>query len=95
MGIVFVEYKVFPEKREAYLQWFYSLTRDESRLELYEGSDQPDLFVELWRDFGHDEYRVFKKTRLDSTGSPWVGLADYVPGGAAKIHIWHFRRAER
>jgi hypothetical protein len=95
MGIVFVEYKVFPEKREAYLQWMNSLTREESRLELYEGSDQPDLFVELWRDFGEEEYRTYKKTRLESAGSPWAGLADYVPGGAAKIHIWHFRRTER
>ncbi|TMV46486.1 hypothetical protein FE783_26365 [Paenibacillus mesophilus] len=95
MGIVFVEYKVFPEKREAYLQWFKTLTMAETRLELYEGSDQPDLFVELWRDFGPDEYREFKKSRQESPESPWAELADFVPGGSAKVHIWYFQRSVR
>lgn len=97
MGIIFVEYKVIPEKREAYLQWIDARSRSDSSIsmELYEGSDQPDLFVELWRDFNEEAYRAFKKTRLESADSPWAELANYVPGGAAKIHIWHFHRSVR
>lgn len=95
MGIVFVEYKVFPEKREAYLQWIEPLAGNESGLELYEGSDQPDLFVELWRGFDEEAYRAFKKSRLEASDSPWAELEQYVAGGAAKIHIWHFRRSLR
>ena len=50
MGIVFVEYKVFPEKREAYLSRIRELMKNASGVQLYEGSDQPNLFVEIWHD---------------------------------------------
>ena len=92
MTIVFVEYKVFPEKRDAYSQWMKERVRDTPKMELYEGSDQPGLFVEIWHNVEEHEYREFKNERLENPESPWAELADYVPGGLDKVHIWHFRR---
>lgn len=91
MGIVFVEYKVFPEKRNAYLSRIGELMESASGVQLYEGSDQPNLFVEIWQDCDPARYRELKRLRLEP-GSAWSELADFVPGGASRIHIWHFDR---
>jgi hypothetical protein len=91
MGIVFVEYKVFPEKREAYLSRIRKLLKTASGVQLYEGSDQPNLFVEIWQDCDAAQYRKIKQLRLQP-GSAWAEIADFVPGGASRIHIWHFDR---
>lgn len=92
MEIVFVEYKVFPEKRGAYLDWVRGISASHPELEHYEGTDQPNLFVELWHGFGQRQYLDFKRNRTELPVDPWSGLADFVPGGLAKVHIWHFRR---
>ncbi|MFC3770273.1 hypothetical protein [Paenibacillus sp. GCM10012303] len=92
MDIIFIEYKVFPDKRDAYMSWIKSAADGDVRFELYEGSDQPGLFVEQWRGFDEDGYRSFKIRRLETGDPSWSGLADFVPGGLAKVHIWHFRR---
>lgn len=57
---------------------------------LYEGTDQPLLFVEVWeaRDEAHAE--DIKEERC-SERSSWHAVADWVAGGAAKIHAWTFR----
>ncbi|PYI50794.1 hypothetical protein [Paenibacillus flagellatus] len=94
MDIVFVEYKVFPEKRDAYLRWIGAAARADNRFELYEGSEQPDLFVELWRGMDDERYRSFKRERLEPGDPSWGALAEFVPGGLAKVHVWHFRRTE-
>jgi hypothetical protein len=91
MSVMFVEYKVDPEKRERYLQWIRDMNRKEPRFELLEGSDQPHLFVEIWRGISFDEYAKLKQERLGLSPSAWSVLAEYVPGGADRIHIWHFR----
>lgn len=93
MHIVFVEYKVFPEKRGAYLKWIAELARAHPLMEHYEGSEQPNLFVELWPGIDEETYGAFKRQRLESADRPWPELAEYVPGGLDKVHIWHFRRS--
>lgn len=91
MAIVFAEYKVYPEKREQYLQWMQEQKASFTRLELYEGSDQPGLFVEVWRDCGYDDYLELKRIRhCSDNSSRWTEMAQFVPGGAGNIHIWHF-----
>jgi hypothetical protein len=90
---MFVEYKVDPEKRDQYLQWIRSMNRKEPRFELLEGSDQPHLFVEIWRGISFDEYVKLKQERLGRFHSAWSAMAEYVSGGADRIHIWHFRSA--
>ncbi|GAA3409258.1 hypothetical protein ACFFNY_09255 [Paenibacillus hodogayensis] len=94
MDIVFVEYKVLPEQREAYLAWARELCGTEPLLEHYEGSDQPNLFVELWRGMSPERYAAFKLARQESEDRPWSELAGYVQGGPGKVHVWHFRRSQ-
>ncbi|RKN62886.1 hypothetical protein [Paenibacillus ginsengarvi] len=91
MEIVFVEYKVFPEKRDAYLSWVKQIRFQHPRMTHYEASDQASLFVELWLNVGEEEYRSFKTARLHNPAAPWSELAEFVPGGLEKVHVWHFR----
>lgn len=92
MDIVFIEYKVFPDKRSAYMSWIKSAAGGDERFELYEGSDQPELFVEQWCGIDVDAYRTFKSRRTEPGDPVWSSLAEFVPGGMAKVHVWHFRR---
>ncbi|MEF3304421.1 hypothetical protein [Paenibacillus sp. GYB003] len=92
MGIVFVEYKVFPEKREAYLSWVREWAGAYPELQHYEGTDQPNLFVELWPNVDADRYVEFKRSRVERPERPWTALEDFVPGGLPRVHVWHFRR---
>lgn len=90
MDIMFVEYQVFPEKRNAYLQWMADLIGQEAHADFYEGSAQPNLFVELWRGVDEQEAESFRRIRQDPQG-PWSALAEFVPGGTERIRMWHFR----
>jgi hypothetical protein len=95
---VFVEYKVKPEYRETYLVWIKEMTRKDGRFTVYEGTEQPGLFVEMWDGLERDEYLKMKEQRLTTASSEgenddrWGRLTGWVEGGVSKIHMWHFTK---
>ncbi|RJE88904.1 hypothetical protein D3P07_13170 [Paenibacillus sp. 1011MAR3C5] len=91
MYICFAEYKIKQENREFYLMEVEKLRMQEAELvHVYEGTDQPSLFVEVWdcKDEAH-ALRV-KEERL-SERSPWFALSSWIEGGPAKLHVWTFK----
>ncbi|MCR8645308.1 hypothetical protein NV379_21865 [Paenibacillus sp. N1-5-1-14] len=87
---VWVEYHIMPESRESYLRFMEKKLRDYKHLELYEGTDQPGLFVEQWDALDHEEYLLLKGRRKDEDEEEWAEFTGYVKGGISKINIWHF-----
>ncbi|WP_248928061.1 hypothetical protein [Paenibacillus hamazuiensis] len=99
MNKVFVEYKVKTEERQRFLSWAERLTASEKRVSVYEGADQPNLFVELWENIDYAEYEEMKAQRTGDAAqvsrfSDLTALSDFVEGGKAKIHIWYFRKVK-
>lgn len=90
MYICFAEYRIDPERREAYRQAASYLLERQSQVRLYEGTDQPNLFVEIWTASSLDEAEAIKKERLDERSS-WSALTPFIAGGAAKLHVWSFK----
>jgi hypothetical protein len=89
MSKVFVEYKIIDGQKNDFLA-FMEKRRKAETFGLFEGSDQPGLFVEIWDGLSVPEYRDLKRKRLEETDSPWRAMDSMVDGGPAKLHIWHF-----
>ncbi|PZE21264.1 hypothetical protein CBW46_007790 [Paenibacillus xerothermodurans] len=105
MPIVFVEYQILPQHTPAYSEWLAEVRAKHAELEVYEGADQPGLFVEIWHGLSRDEYDRLKQERLtEAAGSAGLGLPSasfswrelhqWVSGGAQKIHIWYFEKVK-
>ncbi|NOU95768.1 hypothetical protein GC093_21450 [Paenibacillus sp. LMG 31456] len=104
MSITFIEYQVSPEHRAAYSDWMKRVRANYPELEVYEGTDQPGLFVELWNGQSHQDFCVLKEARVKQSSEQekeqpnngrfdkidWNELHNWAIGGVAKIHIWHF-----
>jgi hypothetical protein len=88
---VFVEYTILQEMRLVYLNHMREWLKREGRMELLEGSDQPGLFVEIWNEVSYEDYVLLKKERLQPSPDQTFPWGDWVKGGLAKIHIWHFK----
>lgn len=87
---VFVEYTIVQEKRTDYLNYMQIII-NQTGLELFEGTDQPGLFVEIWSNVTHKEYEILKNERLNpEPDSVWEAFGEWLAGGVAKLHIWHF-----
>ncbi|GIP31143.1 hypothetical protein [Paenibacillus sp. J2TS4] len=65
MSLVFVEYKIDELYREDYLKTIQDLPGVD-QVELYEGSDQPGLFVEIWKGLGDEDYLQMKAIRTST-----------------------------
>lgn len=91
MYICFAEYRIIPEHRAAYLAFSDELVQSANgSLVVYEGTDQPSLFVELWTAETEEQAEHIKKERC-SERSPWRRADSWVQGGREKVHIWTFR----
>lgn len=91
MYICFAEYKIHPEYRECYVKETERLMDKYSRkVQLYEGTDQPCLFVEVWHAESCEEAELIKKERSDER-SAWHVVTPWIVGGSAKLHIWTFK----
>ncbi|CAM3639419.1 hypothetical protein [Marinicrinis lubricantis] len=88
--ITFVEYKIRPEVRISYLQWTKKCLASFNHVEIYEGKDQPNLFVEVWDTLKLPEAFVFNRKQTEHP--IWGECLQYVEGGADKMHIWDFIR---
>jgi len=87
----FVEYRIEPKDRDAYLAWLAQARAGLTQAcHIYEGTDQPCLFVEVWEAESEEGADRIREERLDGR-SPWAAMFDYVPGGRDRIHAWVFR----
>ncbi|MCM3629307.1 hypothetical protein M3194_18330 [Paenibacillus glycanilyticus] len=92
MYICFAEYKIAAADRTAYLNYTGTLMKESDKIQLYEGTDQLNLFVEIWTAATEEEAEAIKKERCDER-SPWYRIAEWIPGGADKMHVWTFKPA--
>jgi hypothetical protein len=93
MFITFAEYRIAPEHLESYRAESGRLLKESSgRVSLYEGCDQPGLFVEIWSADREEEAEAIKKERCGERSS-WAVLTPMIQGGAAKLHVWTFKPA--
>lgn len=65
---------------------------EDGRIQLLEGSDQPGLFVEIWDDVTYEEYTKLKDRRKAPMQPGDADWDEWVQGGKAKLHIWHFTK---
>ncbi|WP_159886311.1 hypothetical protein [Paenibacillus puerhi] len=75
------------------------MKQEYENLEIYEGTEQPNLFVEIWSGLSDEAYGELKAARIgeyEAAGSEqspggWRTMERWVVGGRAKIHMWQFK----
>jgi hypothetical protein len=82
----FAEYRIAEENRERYLELMAALRPSHPGMYLYEGTDQPGLFVEVWEAGTKEEADRIREMRL-SEDSPWSAVSRLVSGS---VHAWVF-----
>ncbi|MBP3962302.1 hypothetical protein [Paenibacillus lignilyticus] len=90
MYICFVEYHIAPESEALYRSWIADKPGNGEAFKLYEGTDQPLLFVEVWEAASEQEALDIKKERCGERSS-WHAMSQWVPGGSPKVHAWTFK----
>ncbi|MGG1553336.1 MULTISPECIES: hypothetical protein [Paenibacillus] len=92
MSKVFVEYAINADFMETYLIYMREWQAREGRLQVMEGTDQQGLFVEIWDGVTFEEYGRMKEERLRAaeSGKGEAAWEQWVRGGLAKLHMWHF-----
>ncbi|WP_164985174.1 MFS transporter [Ammoniphilus sp. CFH 90114] len=90
---IFMEYRIKPDDRLAYLEVMrkvYAVMVEEQKVKNYqffEGTDQPSLFVEMFDVEALEDYERLKHLRCEA--EPMID--DWVQGGKEKIHMWAFK----
>lgn len=95
---VFVEYKVIEEKKDEYLRKIRDLELVMNKIgakdfQVFEGADQPHLFVEMFQVAKMESYYKLKRKRCQEEaeeGVFWQAINNCVEGGKEKIHMWAF-----
>jgi hypothetical protein len=87
MYLCFAEYRIAEENRERYFDLIASLRPSHPEMYLYEGTDQPGLFVEVWKAGTKEAADGIREMRL-SGDSPWSAVSRLASGD---IHAWVFR----
>lgn len=82
----FAEYRIAEENRERYLELMAALGASHPEMNLYEGTDQPGLFVEVWEAGTKEEADRIREIRL-SDDSPWSAVSRLASGN---VHAWVF-----
>ena len=91
--IVFCEYIVLDEHRDAYLHWLAERAEhgEPSEMETLENTAQPGVFVEIWRVRSAEHAARTEKERRE--GRSWQPMKLWIKGGEAGLRIWTFRPA--
>ncbi|GAB7388977.1 hypothetical protein BSNK01_28150 [Bacillaceae bacterium] len=94
---IFVEYKVLEEKREAFLQLIPELQKhleewNADQFQIYEGIDQPMLFVEEFYLPHVEQYKKLKEARMNGDAPFWKTFNACIAGGGQNVHVWAFRK---
>ncbi|MBN6187896.1 MFS transporter [Aneurinibacillus sp. BA2021] len=95
---VFAEYKIQAEKRQDYLRKIDDIAMAMQQIGVddfivYEGVDQPGLFVEMFHVPTMDAYRKIKRKRCEDKAAPgvfWQSINDCLEGGTDRLHMWAF-----
>ncbi|GLX65949.1 hypothetical protein MU1_02930 [Paenibacillus glycanilyticus] len=91
MYICFAEYKIAADHRDTYLAYTDTLMKEsDGNVQLYEGTDQINLFVEIWTAATEEEAEEIKKERCNERSS-WYRVSEWIPGGTDKMHVWTFK----
>jgi hypothetical protein len=85
---IFIEYKVIPGNEAEFKHVINQMKESYPNLEVFQGTDQPGLFVEIWDDVNYQEYEKFKYERLHH--AQWDSFNSFIAGGKEKLHMWHF-----
>ncbi|WP_128896283.1 hypothetical protein [Longirhabdus pacifica] len=96
--IVFVEYRIMEQHRQDYFNWVDQCYGEQGLVEIYEGSDQRNNFVEIWdkEKLNPNHVETFKQMRMTTEeSSAWFPLHHWVKGGLEKLHIWEFNHIDR
>jgi len=89
-AICFVEYRISAQYEQHYRNWMDDKRKTmPAGFMLYEGTDQPLLFVEVWEGEDAEAAGKLKEERC-SERSSWSTIAPWVEGGASKVHAWTF-----
>ncbi|RNB92273.1 hypothetical protein EDM56_00805 [Brevibacillus fluminis] len=94
MYTIFVEYRILPEKREAYFNYMSTIPAQISErggvgYRHLEGVEQSNTFVEAFEVEQLETYQAIRSWRLSDTELP-----TFISGGAAKLHMWAFAPKE-
>lgn len=96
---VFIEYKIQKKHYETYLNGISDLKKELAKrhaehIQVYEGADQPYLFVEAFDVKRMEDYEKLKDERLNEEHEIWKRLHRFIEGGTGKLHIWAFMEVE-
>lgn len=94
---IFMEYKVKKENISEYellMKTILTTLRDyeATEIEWFVASDQPHLYVELFKMPTTSHYHALRKLRRDADHHLFGKLIPFVEGGVEKIHCWAFQR---
>ncbi|MFD0675097.1 hypothetical protein [Cohnella sp. GCM10027633] len=87
--ILFCEYVVMHEHREAYLEWMRSRLGAGEAMQALENTGQPGVFVEIWQAGDAARAAAIEKERRE--GRSWQEMNGWIKGGEAGLRIWTFR----
>lgn len=92
---VFIEYKVIPEKRKQYLKLAEKITDQYKDFQIqnfsvYEGIEQPNLFVEDFVITNYEFFNRLKNFRLEEQIPFWQDLHSCIYGSVSKLNIFAF-----
>ncbi|WP_035120318.1 hypothetical protein [Cohnella panacarvi] len=90
--ILFCEYVVLHDCREAYLKWMNERLSEGLPMQALENTAQPGVFVEIWQITDADHAARIEKERRE--GRSWEKMTLWIKGGEAGLRIWTFRPVE-
>lgn len=89
----FVEYRIDPKHQQQYRLEMERRLAEDGQLSLFEGTDQPGLFVEVRKCATLEEAELWKEERCGGRSS-WQLIYDYMPDDRRKVGAWVFRAVE-
>lgn len=87
---IFVEYEVKSSQRTNYLKLIGKVKQKHPSLQVYEGTDQPGLFLEIWGDMDEAQYEKWRENRFASSLALWASIHACIEGGVSKVREWRF-----
>ncbi|MCM3748241.1 hypothetical protein M3223_12835 [Paenibacillus pasadenensis] len=87
-----VEYKIKEEHLAEYSSLLRELQLQHPEVQLFQGTDQPGLYVEIWPADSEEEAAARQEERLDGR-SAWKPIGDWTAGEPGRIHAWTFKPA--
>ncbi|MEK4025034.1 MULTISPECIES: hypothetical protein [unclassified Sporosarcina] len=92
---VFIEYKVIPEKRNQYIELTEKIIARYQSLQvngfsIYEGIEQPNLFVEDFTVLNYEQFKLLKTERFEERIPIWKEVHSCIHTGVKKVNAYAF-----